>query len=90
MEFKCSICGKTYTNRKDMVACTIECDNAQTAKEELEKRKKSESEVAEIEKQLDFHYKEVLRLTQELYKIKPRNSANDWIINMVWPDFSKW
>lgn len=87
MEFKCSICEKTYTNRKDMVACTIECDNAQTAKEELEKRKKSETEVAEIEKQINHHYSEFLRLVQELYKIKPKANVNDWVIKMVWPEW---
>ena len=87
MELKCAFCGKTHTDPDNYTACVIECRNLAHERELLEKRKKSETEAAEIEKQIEFHHNEELRLTQELYKIKPKANVNNWIIKMVWPEW---
>jgi hypothetical protein len=79
MEFKCPICSKPYPTRKECLACMIECDNAATAREDLERRKKStaeadqkrkekETRIAELKKQAQYHLNEFFKCNAELYE----------------------
>jgi transposase-like protein len=87
MEYKCPVCGKTYTDLDKFVSCVNSCRDLEKARKNLEARKEKDSKVKAVKQKLMAAYDEYMRLTKELYELDPTAAYDGVIYEINWPNF---
>ena len=86
MEYKCPICGKTYTTEDDMADCVAACNKLHRAQRKANEREENIKRMKELDDQIKFHGHECAKAMIERYQKEPDAAQRVYVFEIVCPD----